>query len=142
MIVAKTGLAGLLDRITSVVKLVRPVDPPAPAYVRCAGCRQGGRDDQLVPDPDQFTTKKGVTPAGDVVGNASTVPSLVEDDEPMNLGAFNSDPGAAAERLSEHRARQEREGGYVKLVNAAPVWCATCKAWYHAVRCYSLHRHS
>jgi hypothetical protein len=29
----------------------------------------------------------------------------------------------------------------VRLIDAAPVWCAPCGAWYHAVGCYSTHRH-
>lgn len=28
----------------------------------------------------------------------------------------------------------------IKLIDAAPVRCTTCGAWYHAVGCYSLHR--
>lgn len=115
MIKAKTGLAGVLERLALVARLVRPVDPPAPPYERCAGCRRGSRDDQQVPDPAQFTTKKGVTPAGDVVGNAATVPAKV------------FDPVEAAVAVA--------------LTDAPPVWCARCRSWYHAVGCYSLHTH-
>lgn len=105
---ARDILAGLLERFTQVVRLVRPVGAPAPAYVRCAGCRKGGRDDQGVPDPDQFMNKLGMSK--DIVGNAATVPGQTD----------------AAE---------------VKLIDAAPVWCEDCRAWYHAIRCYSMHRH-
>jgi hypothetical protein len=133
---ARDTLAGLLERFTQVVRLVRPVGAPAPAYVRCAGCRKGGRDDQAVPDPDQFVKAK----TQKVVGDPATVPADVED-EPVAWGGFNTDPGAAAERLSDLRAKQEKDGTAVKLIDAAPVWCDECRAWYHAIKCYSLHRH-
>lgn len=94
-----------------VGRLARPTaEKPAPPYRKCAACERGGRDDQHVPDPDQFTTKKGVTPAGDVVGNAATVPA--------------------------------EDGTAVKLIDAPPVWCAGCRNWFHAIQCYSLHRHN
>lgn len=101
MIKLRTGLAGVLDRITSVVRLVRPVNtPPPPPYTRCTGCRKAGRDDQQVPDSDQFVKVKGET------------------------------PGA------------EKTEGDIKLIDAAPVWCVPCGAWYHAIGCYSTHRHT
>lgn len=104
------ALRSILARATSVIRLVRPVDLPIPPYKTCAGCGHGGRNDQHVPDPDQYVTKKGVTRAGDVVGNVVTVPvAPVKDVE-------------------------------VKLIDAAPVWCAPCGRWFHAVKCYSLHR--
>lgn len=101
----KTGLAGLLDRITSVVRLVRPVDLPPPPYKTCAGCRQGGRDDQQVPDPDQYARK------------AKAVAKARADGQP------------------------EPKDTEIETIDAAPVWCAPCGAWYHAVKCYSLHHH-
>lgn len=108
MIKPKTGLVGVLDRITSVVRLVRPVDTtPHYPYTRCGGCGKGGRDDQQVPDPDQFVKPKTVADTVKAIGDASTAP--VKDAE-------------------------------IKLIDAAPVWCAPCRKWYHAVKCYSLHR--
>jgi hypothetical protein len=132
----KTGLAGVLDRVATVLRLVRPVDLPPPPYERCAGCRRSGRDDQHVPDPDQFNKPKAKVKQ---VGDPATVPADVDDDTP-SWAAFNTDPGAAAERLSQTRARQEKEGSDVRLIDAAPVWCGTCRAWYHAIGCYSTHK--
>jgi hypothetical protein len=145
MIKMKTGLAGALQRAGQVARLVRPAPAvPPPPYVKCAGCGKGGRGDQQVPDPDQFTTKKGITPAGDVVGNAAAVPGKpavdVDAVSPVNWGAFNSDPGAAAERASEESARRGGYGPDIKLIDAAPIHCS-CGRWFHAIRCYSLHRH-
>lgn len=100
MTALKTGLAGVLDRIASVLRLVRPVDTaPHYPYTRCGGCGKGGRDDQHVPDPDQFVKVKGETPG------------------------------------------KEKAEGDIKTIDAAPVWCAPCRKWYHAIKCYSLHRH-
>lgn len=38
-------------------------------------------------------------------------------------------------------AKTPDEGAALRLTDAAPVWCAPCGAWYHAIGCYSLHRH-
>ncbi len=55
----------VLARVASVVQLVRPVDRPVPPpYTRCTGCGKGGRDDQQVPDPDQFTKVKTADGSG------------------------------------------------------------------------------
>lgn len=137
----RTGLSGLLDRVTSVVRLVRPVEVPPPAYVKCAGCRRGGRDDQQVPDPDQFTTRRGVTAAGDVVGNAAAVPAKAPEPIEVNVDRLNFSPAEEAARLSDERTRREKDGTVVKLIDAAPVWCSGCRSWYHAIGCYSLHQH-
>lgn len=100
MIKEKTGLAGALARVAQVTRLVRPAPAvPPPPYVKCAGCGKGGRDDQHVPDPDQFVRVKGETPG------------------------------------------KEKAEGEIKTIDAAPVWCAPCGAWYHAIGCYSTHRH-
>lgn len=136
----RDALRGVLARVTSVVHLVRPVDTPIPPYERCAGCRKGGRNDQAIPDPDQFTTRKGVTPAGDVVGNAAAVPAKAPDPIEVNFDRLNFDPGAEAGRLSDEKFKREKDGTAVKLIDAAPVWCDTCRAWYHAIGCYSTHR--
>jgi hypothetical protein len=142
MIKEKTGLAGLLQRVADVARLVRPApDRPVPPYVKCAACGQAGRDDQQVPDPAQFVNKPGQS--GDVVGSAATVPAEAPDPIDVNWDAFNVDPGAAAERLSQARAKREQDGTDVRLIDAAPVYCAApgCRAWFHAIGCYSLHRH-
>lgn len=142
----RTGLAGFLDRVTSVIRLVRPVDRPPPPYKTCAGCRRGGRDDQHVPDPDQFTTKKGVTAEGDVVGNPAAVPGKPAVDVDAEVDGFihygSGDPGIQAARISDDLARRGGYGPDVKLMDAPPVWCAPCGKWYHAIKCYSLHKHN
>lgn len=141
MIKVKTGLAGVLQRVGQVVHLVRPAPAvTAPPFVRCASCRKGGRDDQQVPDPAQFTVKKGVTPAGDVVGNAAAVPAKAPDPIEVNIARLNLMPGVEAARLSDEQAKREKDGTAVKLTDAAPVWCEGCGAWYHAIGCYSRHR--
>lgn len=33
----------------------------------------------------------------------------------------------------------EEHGGVIATVQAAPIWCAPCGAWFHAVDCYSRH---
>lgn len=126
-------------RFARFARLVRPVGPPPPPYIRCAGCHTSGRKDQLVPDPDQYATKKGVTPAGDVVGNAAAVPAKAPDPIVVNVARLNLDPGAEAARLSDEEAKRKKDGTAVKLIDAAPVWCPSCRAWYHAIGCYSTH---
>lgn len=152
MIKMKTGLAGVLQRAGQVARLVRPAPTtPPPPYVKCAGCGKGGRNDQQVPDPDQFVKVKGENAGeaeeveeGDVVGNAAAVPGKpavdVDAVGPVNWGAFNSDPGAAAERASEENARRGGYGPDIKLMDAAPIRCS-CGRWFHAIGCYSKHRH-
>ncbi len=135
MIKLKTGLAAVLDRAAAVARRIRPAtDTPPPPFERCAGCRRAGRDDQQVPDPDQFVNKLGQ--ASKVVGHPAVD---VDAPAPFNPASFNLDPGAAAARLSRDETRR---GGYapdVKLIDAAPVHCS-CGQWFHAIGCYSTHR--
>lgn len=105
-VTAYRAVAGLPGRLGRLARRRTVVAPPTP-YTRCAGCGKGGRDDQQVPDPDQFTKPKAV---------------------PVVTGA------ATAE------VHDEVCGGDLKLIDAAPVWCGDCRAWFHAVQCYSLHR--
>ena len=60
MIKPKTGFAGVLERAGQVTRLVRPAPVATPPpFVKCGGCLKGGRNDQQVPDPDQFVRVKG-----------------------------------------------------------------------------------
>ena len=130
-------LRGILARVTSVIRLVRPVDTPPPPYTRCAGCGRGGRDDQSVPDPDQFNRPKAEVKR---IGDLASVPAKAPDPIEVNVARLNIAPGLEAARLSEEEAKREKDGTAVKLIDAAPVWCRHCGSWYHAIRCYSLHR--
>lgn len=105
-------------------------DATVPPFKTCAGCGRAGRPDQSVPEPGQFAK---------IIGTASVVPAKAPDPIEINWAAFNTDPGAAAGRLSDEQAKREKDGTAVKLIDAAPVRCS-CGRWYHAIGCYSLHR--
>lgn len=138
-------MINLMTRVRAVtVRVPRMPWRPAPAttppaYVKCAGCRRGGRDDQQVPDPAQFANKLGSSTG--IVGNAAAVPAKAPDPIEVNVSRLNLAPGVEAARLSKEIADREKDGTLLRLTDAAPVWCATCHAWYHAIGCYSLHRH-
>jgi hypothetical protein len=146
MIKMKDGLASLtaaLEHVGRAVRITRPGPAAArPPFTRCAGCGKAGRDDQKVPDPAQYTDKLGTSDG--IVGNAAVVPArpAVDTDAPVDtfIHYGSGDPGAQAARISQEEVRR---GGYapdVKLIDAAPVRCS-CGRWYHAIRCYSIHRH-
>jgi len=97
------GLPGLLARVGAVARLAPARPAPVPAYTTCHACGKAGRDDQRVPDPEQFTAEEPST--------------------------------------GRHAARELSEVD-LKLVDAAPVWCGPCRRWFHAIGCYTLHRHA
>ena len=129
----------------TAVRAVRAVVRPAPAiepppYTRCAGCGKAGRDDQQIPDPDQF--KPVIDADGNPLPPVAPARPAVDVDAPVEgfIHYGSGDPGAQAARISDDNARRGGYGPDIKLVDAAPVRCS-CGRWYHAIKCYSLHRH-
>lgn len=80
------------------------------------------------PPTPAFKTCAGCGTASGGAGNSQKVP------DPAQFVAGYAPAG-------RHAAPEPTEVTSVLTIDAAPVWCTTCRRWFHAIRCYSLHRH-